>query len=93
MGKFLQSSYTSTGNNKSVRIMKGSKPFLTLNPRQEKDSLYVIKSYMPNDMDIHMTINTIYSVDFDIIHRHLVHPSKEVLLKARKHLKDFLSGL
>ena len=47
MGKFLQSSYTITGNNKSIRIMKGSKTFLTFNPRHEKDSLYVIKSYMP----------------------------------------------
>ena len=33
MGKFLQSGYTSTGNNKSIRIMKGSKSFLTFNPR------------------------------------------------------------
>ena len=89
MGKFLQSGYTSTGNNKSIRIMKGSKSFLTFNPRQEKDSLYVIKSYMPNKTDIHMAINTIYGVDFDIIHRRLAHPSKEVLLKARKHLEDF----
>ena len=89
MGKFLQSSYTSTGNNKSIRIMKGSKSFLTFNPRCEKDSLYVIKSYMPNETDIHMAINTIYGMDYDIIHRRLAHPSKEVLLKARKHLKDF----
>ena len=36
-----------------------------------------------------MAINTIYGVDYNVIHRHLVHPSKEVLLKARKHLKDF----
>ena len=48
-----------------------------------------MKSYMPNESDIHSAINTIYSVDFDIIHRGLAHPSKEVLLKARKHLKDF----
>ena len=89
MGKFLQSGYTSTGNNKSIRIIKGSKTFLTFNPRHEKDSLYVIKSLMPNEMDIHTAINTIYGVDFDIIHRCLAHPSKEVLLKARKHLKDF----
>ena len=89
MGKFLQSGYASTGNNKSIRIMKGSKTFLTFNPRREKDSLYVIKSLMPNETDIHAAINTIYGVDFDIIHRQLAHPSKEVLLKARKHLKDF----
>ena len=79
MGKFLQSGYTSTGNNKSIRIMKGSKTFLTFNPRREKDSLSVIKSLMPNETDIYMAINTIYGVDFDIVHRHLAHPSKEVV--------------
>ena len=89
MGKFLQSGYTSTGNSTSIRIMKGSGTFLTFNPRREKDSLYVIKSLKPDETDIHMALNTIYGVDFDIIHRRLVHPSKEVLLKARKHLKDF----
>ena len=69
--------------------MKGSKTYLTFNPRHEKDSLYVMKSHMPNEADIHMAINTIYGVDFDIIHTCLAQPSKEVLLKARKHLKDF----
>ena len=34
MGKFLQSGYTSTGNSTSIRIMKGSKTFLTFNPRR-----------------------------------------------------------
>ena len=62
--------------------------FLT-NPRYQKDSLYIIKSYMPNETDIHMALHTIYSVDYDVIHRRLAHPSKEVLLKARKNLKDF----
>src|SRR5258708_36594772 len=36
-----------------------------------------------------MALNTIYGVDYEILHRQLVHPSKDVLLKARKHLKDF----
>jgi transposase InsO family protein len=36
-----------------------------------------------------MALNTIYGIDYDIMHRQLVHPSKEVLLRARKHLKDF----
>ena len=89
MGKFLQSDYTSTGNSTSIRIIKGSKTFLTFNPRCEKDSLYIIKSLKPDETDIHMAINTIYGVDFDTIHRRLAHPLKEVLLKARKHLKDF----
>ena len=28
-----------------------------------------MKSHMPDETDIHTAINTIYGVDFDIIHR------------------------
>jgi hypothetical protein len=89
MGAFLRAGFTSTGNNTSIRIMNGWRPVLTLHPRTTEDSIYVMKSYIANEMDIHLAINTIYSINYDIIHRWLVHPSKEVLLKAWKHLKDF----
>src|ERR1700688_3116732 len=89
MGTFLHDGFNCVGNNKSIRIVKGSKSFLTFYPRSEKDSIYVIKSFIANDADIHMAINTIYTVDYETLHRRLAHPSKEVLLKARKHLKDF----
>ena len=89
MGTFLHNGYNCVGNKISIRIMKGSKSFLTFYPRFKKDSIYVVKSIITNDKDIHMVLNTIYTVDYETIHRRLAHPSKEVLLKARKHLKDF----
>ena len=34
-------------------------------------------------------LSTIYSVDFETMHQHLMHPSGEVLQKAGKYVKDF----
>jgi hypothetical protein len=36
-----------------------------------------------------IVLGTIYGINYDTLHRQLVHPSKEVLQKARKHIKDF----
>ena len=32
---------------------------------------------------------TIYSIDFEIMHHGLAHPSKDMIIKAKKHIKDF----
>ena len=34
-------------------------------------------------------LSTVYNVDFETMHRHLAHPSGEVLRKAGKYVKDF----
>src|ERR1700733_8776843 len=89
LGKFLRRGYKCDGNAESIRVMKGSKTFLTFYPRSGLDSIYVVKSHVAKEKDIFMALSTIYGIDYDVIHRRLAHPSKEVLLKARKHLKDF----
>ena len=43
----------------------------------------------PQDDDLHGTLDTVYTLDYGVLHRRLAHPSKDVLQKARKHLKDF----
>src|SRR5258708_21830781 len=48
-----------------------------------------MKSHATKKPDIYMALNPFYGIDYETIHRQLVHPYKEVLLKARKHLKDF----
>ena len=39
--------------------------------------------------DITAKFATIYSIDFEIMHLQLAHPSKDVIIKAKKHIKDF----
>ena len=89
LGTFLQSGLKCVGTSRSIWIVQGPHPFMTFLPRSETDSIFVVKSIAAKDTDIHMALNTIYGIDYETMHRRLAHPSKEVLLKARKHLKDF----
>ena len=89
LGVFLQNKFKCIGGKNSIRVVKGSQTFLTFNPRCEDSRIYVIRSYEVNDKDVHLVCNTIYGIDYEIMHKRLAHPSKDVLLKARKHLKDF----
>ena len=47
----------------------------------------MIKSLLGSEEDY--SLSTIYSVDFKTMHQHLAHPSREVLRKAGKYVKDF----
>ena len=47
----------------------------------------MIKSLLGSEEDY--SLSTIYSVDFETMHRRLAHPSGEVLQKAGKYVKDF----
>ena len=62
---------------------------MTFTPRSERDSIYVIRALAACNVDMHSAVESIYIVDYETMHKRLVHPSKDVLQKARKHLKDF----
>ena len=47
----------------------------------------MIQSLLGTEVDY--SLSTVYNVDFEIMHRCLVHPSGEVLQKAGKYVKDF----
>ena len=85
----MQYSLEMIGNLHSIWMMKGSLPFLTFLPRNEWSNIYVILSMRPQDEDLHGTLNTVCALDYGVLHRRLAHPSKDVLQKAQKHLKDF----
>jgi hypothetical protein len=68
MGKFLKSGLKTIGNSRFIGIYEGKNPFLTFKPRNELDSIYVIRSIAAKT-DIHMALNTIYGVDYEIMHR------------------------
>jgi len=86
---FLKTGLQCVGTSHSIRIMKGPNPFITFSPRSADSTIYVVRSLITKDEDVHLVFDTMYEVDFDIMHRQLAHPSKEVLQKARKHLKEF----
>ena len=75
-----------TGSKTTITVLKDYKPVLKFSPRHEGGTIYVIKSKI---QEAHTIATSIFGINFDIMHRRLAHPSKEVLLKSRKYLKDF----
>ena len=89
LGMFLQDGFQVIGVAHFIKVVRNSLPFLTFKPRSERDSIYVIRALAVCNADLHSTIQSIYAIDYETMHKRLAHPSKDVLQKARKHLKDF----
>ena len=89
LGTFLQEEFRCTGSSQAIRVMKGSRPFLTFFPRTATDSIYVIKSMAADKEGMYSALGSIYKVDYETVHNRLAHPSKDVITKGWKHLKDF----
>ena len=88
LGQFLKSGLFSRGSAREISLYEEETEFLTFHPRTEDDSIYVIRTLLGAQLTA-AKIETIYSADFEIMHRRLAHPSKEVIQKAGKHVKDF----
>jgi hypothetical protein len=88
LGQFLKSRLFSRGSAREISLYEEDVEFLTFHPRTEDDSIYVIRTLLEAQLTA-AKIETIYSADFGIMHRRLAHPSKEVIQKAGKHVKDF----
>ena len=90
LGTFLQKGLFATGAKHFIRVLKGSKRFLTFYPRHENDSIYVMYSLAAKDLvDLFSVVQSVYNNDYGAMHRRSAHASKDVLQKAQKHLKDF----
>ena len=87
LGQFLRNGFHSRGTASKISLLKGEDKFLTFKPRTTTDTIYVIRSLVEQKEDLHM----VYNIDFETMHRRLAHPSKDVLLKAGKYVKDFPS--
>ncbi len=87
LGQFLKSGLHSRGSAREITIYEEHRIFLNFIPRHDDDSIYVIWSTVGAAVNAH--IKTIYSIDFEVMHRRMAHPSKDVMQKARKHVKDF----
>ena len=85
--QFLRSGLFSRGSAREISLHEDENEFLTFYPRTEEDSIYVIRSLV--GARVSAQIKTIFSVDFEALHRRLAHPSNDVLRKAGRHIKDF----
>jgi transposase InsO family protein len=88
LGVFLNDGMTVSGKKGHLILKKNNKTFMVFEPRSEGDTLYGVNSSELSE-EVAQTSTTVNSVDFDIMHRRLAHPSDEVLKHARKHTQGF----
>ena len=91
LGQFHRSGLYSRGSAREISLYNkySGLKFLSFYPRHDKGTTYIIKTLLGNFEEQ----RTIHNVDFEIMHRRLAHPSKEVQRKAEKNVKDYPKGV
>ena len=95
MGEFLQQGLCIQGDLQHISLFfKGSSmPLLKTKPLADGHTLYWLDAEVTHVKDVHEAHSTVYTADYDIWHRRLGHPSKEVLRRAKDHTKGFPKDL
>ena len=91
MGEFLQQGLRVKGNSQRITLTHKNKPFVQCKPLIIGQSLYWLDA-LTTTVEARFT-ETIYKVDYDLMHRRFGHPSKEVLRRAKDHTKGFPDGI
>jgi hypothetical protein len=91
MGEFLQQGLSVTGDTHCISIQKDYKVVLQCSPLFSRQTVYWLDT--STEEVEHLKANTIYSVDYDLMHKRLSHPSKDVLTHAKDKTKGFSQNL
>jgi hypothetical protein len=83
IGMLLNGGCTVRGNAQHITVYKEGKFLLECTPRSADDSIFVI---WQNDS---RNQKEAFRLNYNIMHRHFVHPSKDVLLQAWEHTEKF----
>jgi transposase InsO family protein len=91
MGEFLQQGLWLKGNSHRITLTHKNKLFVHFKPLIIGQMLYWLDT-LTTTVEARL-IETIYKVDYDLMHHHFGHPSKEVLRRAKDHTKGFPEGI
>jgi hypothetical protein len=91
MGEFFQQGLWLKGNSHHITLTHKNKPFVHFKPLIIGQTLYWLDK-LTTTVEARF-IETIYKVDYDLMHRRFGHPSKEVLRRAKDHTKGFPEGI
>jgi transposase InsO family protein len=92
MGEFLQQGMRVLGNSLHITLLH-QKPFVQCKPLIPGHTLYWLDATSTTVEAQFIETPYIYKVDYDLMHRRLGHPSKEVLRHAKDHTKGFPDGI
>src|SRR6266702_2408415 len=94
MGVFLQQGLHVLGNSQHINLLENKKTIVQCKPLLPGQSLYWLDASTVDLLEYNdASTSLIYNVDYDLMHRCLGHPSKEVLRHAKDHTKGFPKGI
>src|SRR5258708_67663 len=93
-GELLINGCEVRGDAEALRFYKANlcSPSLSVEPHLPRQTIFWLRGSVTNKHAL-LSGNTIDSGDDDILHKRLGHPSKCVLYKAQRHVKDFPKGI
>src|SRR5216683_7524860 len=74
----------------SISLLNKSTPIITCKPLYNGSTIFVLEA---NLVQLDKSALVIYKVDYELMHKHLGHPSKDILTNAPKHIKGFPKDL
>jgi hypothetical protein len=96
MGEFLQNGHTVSGDWQNISIHCNSSDkscVLSAKPHSSGQTIYWVYAKTIVEESLGNVLMNIFVVNYDIWHQHFGHPSKDVLMKAKKHTKNFPQDL
>jgi hypothetical protein len=93
MGQFLNDSLSIDGDACHISLYDKMQPMLTCKPLSFSQNIYWFDASVTNVQAKASVFNTIYSANYNLLHRHLGHPSKDVLSNAKSKMKGFPQDL
>ena len=93
MGVSLQDGMRIFGNLQHISIYDKIQPYLQCKPLITGHTLYWLDATSVMVESQSAISTTIYKVDYDLMHRRLGHPSKEVLRHAKDNTQGFPEGI
>jgi hypothetical protein len=93
MGQFLNDGLSIKGDVRHISLYDKTRPMLTCKPISFSQNVYWLDASVTDVQAKASIFNTIYSADYDLLHRCLGHPSKDVLSNAKSKMKGFPQDL
>jgi hypothetical protein len=89
MGEFFQHGLSVQGDKHAIHLTKNSTPLIICLPLGMAQTLYWLDTTVCTVKQVHQACSSIYAIDYDTMHKHLGHPSRDILMHARSKTKGF----
>ena len=93
IGEWLQQGCKLVGTKLKMAIQQGMSMSLVLYPKRPGDTIYWLTATLDNKQQSLVSMSTLFQVDYDLMHRQMGHPSKDVLSQAKHHTTNFPKDL